>query len=37
VEIDPKVSYAGEGLEAFKGKKVGKSVIIDSVDLADKL
>lgn len=37
VEIDPSVSYAGEGLEAFKGKKIGKSMIIDNVDVAQSL
>ena len=37
VEIDPAVSYAGEGLEAFKGKKITKSMIIDKVEVAQTL
>jgi len=37
VEIDPRVSYAGEGLEAFRGKKITRSSIVDSVEVAETL
>ena len=37
VEILPTVSYAGEGLEAFKGKKLTQSITIDTLDIAKKL
>ena len=37
LEIDPRVSYAGEGLEAFRGKKITRSMIVDDVELAQRL
>lgn len=37
VELSPKVSYAGEGLEVVKGKKVGKNGLVEKVEDLEKL